>query len=91
MEDVEQEVLEKVNSLIDGSMARVDIDKWSQTRGEEIKEILTDDYAARSEALSDLIDALTLVVTPNENGGWLYNLDDFRSWLEDYQASTRRS
>lgn len=87
MDDIEQEVLKKVGSLIDGSVSRSDIDTWSQTRGEEIKKNLTNNDDFRNEALSDLIDALTLAITPNEDGSWLYNQDDLTTWLEDYQAS----
>jgi hypothetical protein len=85
MDSIEQEVLTKIANLIEGNISREAIDNWSQLRGEEIQKILAGADDPRSEALSDLIDAMSLVVTPNEHGGWLYTQDDFETWLHDYQ------
>lgn len=87
LNDIEQEVLAKIVNLTEGNISREDIDNWSQRRGVEIQKTLAETSDPRREALSDLIDALSLVVTPNENGDWLYTQDDFETWLHDYQST----
>lgn len=56
--------------------------------GQEYGEEFLDKLTERNPLLSELIEVIPLVVTPDEKGEWLYGEADFRDWLEEYKRES---
>lgn len=84
MYNIEDRVIKIYRELIGKKITRESADKFAYdlrlSWGDEFEQSLMQNQPD----LYDLVSALELVLTPDEDGEWLYDTEDFRLWLEEY-------
>lgn len=86
MEKLREDTLNILDLLIKEEVTRNDVDSWVLSLDKQYGTDLLDKLWVEHLALSELIDALGLVTTPGDKSEWLYDRDDFQSWLDDYNS-----
>jgi hypothetical protein len=75
-----KDVLEKLQGLIKGTLTREQVAEWAEPWDDEL-DMDTDDEAVLT-AIGQLSGA---TFKQSANGPYIYDMNDFREWLEDFQ------
>lgn len=84
MYNIEDRVIKIYRELIGKKITRERADKFAYDLRLSLGDEFEQSLMQNQPDLYDLVSALELVLTPDEDGGWLYDTEDFRLWLEEY-------
>lgn len=90
LDSLRVEAEQTLSDLIEKKIGRRQTDEWVLNLESRYGSAMMSQLEIVDAPLSELIDAIGLVFTPDDQEGYLYSIEDFRHWLEEYHASSRK-